>query len=269
MCTWKCVCTVKAACTHARTGRGLVNAWKCDGSREGKPTTQASVTEARPGIPPRWNWKSWLEFVFVYLHLYLCICICICVFTFVFVYLHLYLCICICICVFAFVSVYLHLYLCICICVCAFAFVFVYLHLYLCVCICICVFVYGFEGKATARGSVTEARPGIPARCSSANSLLVNVLSNKTIFVGTFCKFSSCQCGNFLSNLTIFVFASTIAQWLMGDGRITWNRILEVGKKWWACISSCLKSNRLVSHHQWWHCGIDLIWCEVFGGTVT
>ena len=99
--------------------------------------------------------------------------------------------------------------------------------------------------------------------------VLSNVLSNKTIFVGTFCKFSSCQCGNFLSNLTIFVFASTIAQWLMGDGRITWNRILEVGEMWGACISSCLKSNRLVSHHQWWHCGIDLIWCEVFGGTVT
>ena len=93
--TWKCVCTVKAACTHARTGRGLVNAWKCDGSREGKPTTQASVTEARPGIPPRWNWKSWLKFVFVYLHLYLCICIC--VFAFAFVYLHLYLCVCKCI----------------------------------------------------------------------------------------------------------------------------------------------------------------------------
>ena len=52
-CTY--VCTVKHACTHARTGIGLVKAGECDGSREGKPTTQASVTEARPGIPARWN----------------------------------------------------------------------------------------------------------------------------------------------------------------------------------------------------------------------
>ena len=52
-CTY--VCTVKHACTHARTGIGLVKAGECDGSREGKPTTQASVTEARPGIPARWT----------------------------------------------------------------------------------------------------------------------------------------------------------------------------------------------------------------------
>ena len=217
--TWKCVCTVKAACTHARTGIGLVNAWKCDGSREGKPTTQASVTEARPGIPPRWNWKSWLKVVFVYLHLHLCICICICVFTFVF------------------------------------EFVFVCLFMYL---------------KAKPQHEDQSQKPDRAFLLDVARQILVlsNVLSNKTIFVGTFCKFSSCQCGNFLSNLTIFVFASTIAQWLMGDGRITWNRILEVGEMWGACISSCLKSNRLVSY-QWRYCGIDLIWCEVFGGTVT
>ena len=55
-CTY--VCTVKHACTHARTGIGLVKAGECDGSREGKPTTQASVTEARPGIPARWTINS-------------------------------------------------------------------------------------------------------------------------------------------------------------------------------------------------------------------
>ena len=55
-CTY--VCTVKHACTHARTGIGLVKAGECDGSREGKPTTQASVTEARPGIPARWTTNS-------------------------------------------------------------------------------------------------------------------------------------------------------------------------------------------------------------------
>ena len=199
--TWKCVCTVKAACTHARTGRGLVNAWKCDGSREGKPTTQASVTEARPGIPPRWNWKSWLKVVFVYLHLHLCICICICVFTFVFVCLNLYLCVCLCI----------------------------------------------WRQSHSTR---------ISHRSQTGHS--------SSMYLG---KFSSCQCGNFLSNLTIFVFARTSVQWLMGGKQE--QEYWKWGKKWEAWIFSCLKSNRLVSHHQWWHCGIDLIWCEVFGGTVT
>ena len=50
--TRMCVCTVKHACTHARTASGLVKAGEGDGSREGKPTTKASVTEARPSIPP-------------------------------------------------------------------------------------------------------------------------------------------------------------------------------------------------------------------------
>ena len=97
------VCTFKAACTHARTGSGLVDggsvmaavkakprrkhqsqkldrAFHLEGSGsldlnlyificscvfafvfeclyfiEGKATTQASVTEAMPGIPARWN----------------------------------------------------------------------------------------------------------------------------------------------------------------------------------------------------------------------
>lgn len=112
------MCTFKAACTHARTGSGLV-----DGG---------SVMAAVKAKPRRKHQSQKLDRAFHLegsgsLDLNLCIFICSCVFTFLFECL------------------------------------------------------YFIEGKATTQASVTEARPGIPARWNPG-------------------KLSSCQCWNVLSN---------------------------------------------------------------------